>query len=113
MFKAKTLLREGSMHAILLVRQKKVDPNQTNLFKSDFNKEWLDYVVSLASRMPSKFFMSELRAITQHCPISSKMWGAAGKALLRNGYRMTGYFRQSIIVSRKGGTDKEYERVSN
>jgi hypothetical protein len=111
--KAKTLLREGSTHAILLIRQRQVDNNQTNLFGRDYTEEWLNYIVNLANRMPSKFFMSQLRAIAEYGPGNQSLWGQAGKALLRNGYRTTGCYRKSPIESRRGGTDKEYERICN
>ncbi len=102
----------NNCHVLTLVKRQVSDPNQLDLFAGDYSKQWIEQALHVAHKLPSTFWFSQLRSLVEVAPSDVNMWGALARALLKAGYKQTGRYRKSPIMSRRSGDDKEYERVS-
>lgn len=106
---ATTIQIDKRTSVIALLKRLEIDDNQLDLF-SDYKTIWMDSAQSLALKLATPFFFSDLRAIIKYEPPHCNWWGALTHKLKKLGFRQTGRYRKSPKQSRKGGLDAEWTR---
>jgi len=96
-----------TMSHLVIVRKTFANPLQCDLFV-DEKKRWEDGYIAATKRFADPFYPSEVTAIFEYCPASSKWYGNVYKKMVVQGLKKTGKWRNSPTKSRAGGTEFQW-----
>ena len=92
---------------LIIVRKTFANPLALDLF-TDAKIDWMKGYIAASKRFSGPFYPSEVTAIFQDCPASSKWVGNVFMKMASMGLKKTGEWRNSPTKSRAGGVEFQW-----
>ena len=100
---------------VAIDKDRKNDIDQLSLFdkrtcRPEEKEQWFADTLEIAATMRCPFWPSELRDKCVVDPYDYHWWGTLTKKFKALGYKTTGRFQKSPVISRRGGMELEWTK---